>query len=406
MQLSIFLIDLFVRTYRLSSHARLEAFVIQTKLSSHVLHLLPLTDISTSKLPHVCTTSDQSHFPHISFFAVHVVCCARGLERGPFLACLRTKIAASRVFLHTQSYFIHNGSVELAHTYCFCCARGLERGPPLSCLLAYQDSASHVFLHTQSYLIHIGPVKLAHTYIVFAACVVLKEAPFLLACVPRLLPHVYFYTLKVTSYTLDQSNLLTHILFCCVRGLERGPFLACLHTKIAASHVFSHTQSYFIHIGPVELAHTYIVFAARVVLAEAPFLLLAYQDCCLTKPVTFSHIRRSNFAHILNCSCSLQSLARSMQYSLQYKNSSCRWSLHSLASSLLCCNPLQYENRNLRFGVREHGMAAISNGIALHTPGLIPYAATFFNFTDYMRGAMRLSALSHAGVIYGTDSLL
>lgn len=56
--------------------------------------------------------------------------------------------------------------------------------------------------------------------------------------------------------------------------------------------------------------------------------------------------------------------------------------------------------RNVRFGVREHGMGAICNGIAHHSPGLIPYCATFFVFTDYMRGAIRLSALSQAGVIY------
>ncbi|XP_052185700.1 transketolase, chloroplastic-like [Diospyros lotus] len=58
------------------------------------------------------------------------------------------------------------------------------------------------------------------------------------------------------------------------------------------------------------------------------------------------------------------------------------------------------EERNVRFGVREHGMGAISNGIALHSPGLIPYCATFFVFTDYMRGAIRLSAVSGAGVIF------
>ncbi|KAI3701019.1 hypothetical protein L2E82_45661 [Cichorium intybus] len=58
------------------------------------------------------------------------------------------------------------------------------------------------------------------------------------------------------------------------------------------------------------------------------------------------------------------------------------------------------EARNVRFGVREHGMAAICNGLALHSPGFIPYCATFFVFTDYMRGAMRLSALSESGVIY------
>ncbi len=59
-----------------------------------------------------------------------------------------------------------------------------------------------------------------------------------------------------------------------------------------------------------------------------------------------------------------------------------------------------YGNRNLRFGVREHGMGAICNGIALHNTGLIPYCATFLVFADYMRAAIRLSALSESGVIY------
>ncbi|NJR62816.1 MAG: transketolase [Cyanobacteria bacterium CRU_2_1] len=60
----------------------------------------------------------------------------------------------------------------------------------------------------------------------------------------------------------------------------------------------------------------------------------------------------------------------------------------------------QYQNRNVRFGVREHGMGAICNGIALHGSGLIPYGATFLIFTDYMRAAIRLSALSHVGAIW------
>ncbi|MGF1480976.1 MAG: transketolase [Cyanophyceae cyanobacterium] len=58
-----------------------------------------------------------------------------------------------------------------------------------------------------------------------------------------------------------------------------------------------------------------------------------------------------------------------------------------------------YENRNLWFGVREHGMGAICNGLATHG-GLIPFCATFLTFTDYMRGAIRLSCLSRAGVLY------
>ncbi len=59
-----------------------------------------------------------------------------------------------------------------------------------------------------------------------------------------------------------------------------------------------------------------------------------------------------------------------------------------------------YENPNIHFGVREHGMGAICNGIALHGSGLIPYGATFLIFTDYMRAPIRLSALSQAGSIW------
>jgi len=58
------------------------------------------------------------------------------------------------------------------------------------------------------------------------------------------------------------------------------------------------------------------------------------------------------------------------------------------------------EKRYLHFGVREHAMAAILNGIAYHKSGLIPYGGTFLVFADYMRGSMRLSALSELGVIY------
>lgn len=55
--------------------------------------------------------------------------------------------------------------------------------------------------------------------------------------------------------------------------------------------------------------------------------------------------------------------------------------------------------RNIRFGVREHAMGGIVNGIACHG-GLTPYAGTFLTFSDYMRGSVRLAALSHLHVIY------
>jgi transketolase len=56
-------------------------------------------------------------------------------------------------------------------------------------------------------------------------------------------------------------------------------------------------------------------------------------------------------------------------------------------------------NRNLWFGVREHAMGGAVNGIAYHG-GFIPYAGTFLNFSDYMRGSVRLAALAGLHVIY------
>ncbi|MHB1132754.1 MAG: transketolase [Chloroflexota bacterium] len=55
--------------------------------------------------------------------------------------------------------------------------------------------------------------------------------------------------------------------------------------------------------------------------------------------------------------------------------------------------------KNLHFGVREHAMGAILNGIALHK-GFIPFGATFLLFSDYMRPPMRLAAMNHLPVIY------
>jgi transketolase len=57
-----------------------------------------------------------------------------------------------------------------------------------------------------------------------------------------------------------------------------------------------------------------------------------------------------------------------------------------------------FAGRNFHFGIREHGMAAACNGMALS--GLRPYCATFFVFFDYLKPALRLSALGELGVIY------
>ncbi|MCC9076066.1 transketolase [Litorilinea aerophila] len=61
--------------------------------------------------------------------------------------------------------------------------------------------------------------------------------------------------------------------------------------------------------------------------------------------------------------------------------------------------PGDYSGRNIHFGVREHGMAGILNGMALHG-GVIPYGGTFLVFSDYARPSMRLAALMGIRVIY------
>ncbi|MHB0980222.1 MAG: transketolase [Thermoleophilia bacterium] len=66
------------------------------------------------------------------------------------------------------------------------------------------------------------------------------------------------------------------------------------------------------------------------------------------------------------------------------------------------CGDFQKETpggRNLHFGVREHAMGGILNGMALHG-GVFPYGGTFLVFSDYMRPSIRLAALSHARVTY------
>ncbi|HZK77920.1 MAG TPA: transketolase [Gemmatimonadaceae bacterium] len=62
-------------------------------------------------------------------------------------------------------------------------------------------------------------------------------------------------------------------------------------------------------------------------------------------------------------------------------------------------DPEDYTGRNFHFGIREHGMGAVMNGMSVHG-GVIPYGATFLIFSDYMRPAVRLACLMNRHVIY------
>src|SRR5207249_9342813 len=61
--------------------------------------------------------------------------------------------------------------------------------------------------------------------------------------------------------------------------------------------------------------------------------------------------------------------------------------------------PGDYAGRYIRYGIREHGMAAAMNGIAVHG-GLIPYGGTFLTFTDYARPSIRLASLMETRVVF------
>ena len=65
-----------------------------------------------------------------------------------------------------------------------------------------------------------------------------------------------------------------------------------------------------------------------------------------------------------------------------------------------------HAGRNIAFGIREHGMGSIVNGLALHGGIVKPYGSTFLVFSDYMRPAVRLSALMHAAGDLGVDARL
>lgn len=72
---------------------------------------------------------------------------------------------------------------------------------------------------------------------------------------------------------------------------------------------------------------------------------------------------------------------------------------NTLAGGIGTFNRDNYAGRYVYYGIREFGMAAAMNGMALHG-GVIPYGGTFLVFTDYARGAIRLSALQRCRVIY------
>ncbi len=72
---------------------------------------------------------------------------------------------------------------------------------------------------------------------------------------------------------------------------------------------------------------------------------------------------------------------------------------NTMAQGAAVISPLDFKGQYIHYGIREHGMASLMNGLALHG-GLIPFGGTFLVFSDYLRPALRLSALMGIRVIY------
>ncbi|OYX68021.1 MAG: transketolase, partial [Rhodospirillales bacterium 35-44-4] len=72
---------------------------------------------------------------------------------------------------------------------------------------------------------------------------------------------------------------------------------------------------------------------------------------------------------------------------------------NTMAQGAAIISPLDFKGQYIHYGIREHGMASLMNGLALHG-GIIPFGGTFLVFSDYLRPSLRLSALMGIQVIY------
>jgi transketolase len=73
---------------------------------------------------------------------------------------------------------------------------------------------------------------------------------------------------------------------------------------------------------------------------------------------------------------------------------------NTIHKSSISITPNNYSGNYIHYGVREHAMGAIMNGLASYGGGFIPYGGTFFTFSDFLRPAIRLSALMHRQLAY------
>ncbi len=121
------------------------------------------------------------------------------------------------------------------------------------------------------------------------------------------------------------------------------------------------------------------------------------------------HEAMANYRHTLSSDAPKVATRKASQMALEIVNATLPTTVGGSAdltgSNLTKTSDMQavsaedFSGSYIHYGVREHGMAAAMNGLALHG-GAIPYGGTFLVFADYMRGAMRLSALMGKRVIY------
>jgi transketolase len=149
-------------------------------------------------------------------------------------------------------------------------------------------------------------------------------------------------------------------------------------------------QSRFAELGPRKRAE----FERRL-RHERPAALAkelrAHKKALLEKPMTAATRKSSEAA--------IEAIVQAMPMEFVAGSADLTGSNNNKAKSAVAFAAKTPKGRFIHYGIREHGMAAAMNGIFLHG-GFAPNGATFLVFTDYARGAMRISALMGAGVVY------
>jgi len=141
---------------------------------------------------------------------------------------------------------------------------------------------------------------------------------------------------------------------------------------------------------PLEIHKSFLKSLSREMGEEFKQALNTFKEACAKDPKTLA--TRKSSEEVLNVTAPLLPMIVGGSADLTESN-------NTFAKSMVPVTPGNFQGNYIHYGIREHGMGAIMNGLSLHG-GCLPYGGTFLAFSDYMRPAIRLAALMNQQVIY------